>query len=94
MAFEDSRLNQTAIIIPPVPFCSRPVPLDFSFKDYLLSALSLIALHFAQNVGECVFISLLPSSKSPFMTRRGEFKFPRAAAAAARCRITTKPRAK
>lgn len=58
-----------------------------------LYCLSLIALHFPQNLGECVFISLLPSSKSPFMTRRGEFKFPRAAAAA-RCRITTKPKSK
>lgn len=59
-----------------------------------LYCLNLVTLHFSQKLEDCVFISPLSSSKSPFMSIRGEFKFPRAAAVVAlglQCRITTRP---
>lgn len=55
--------------------------------------LSLYCLRRASSHFLRSFISPLPSSKSPFLSVRGEFKFPRAAAAAVVtlwCRITTK----
>lgn len=54
MVFEDSRLNQTAVII---------------------SLYCIDSHHTALFLEECVFISLLPSSKSPFMSVRGEIRF-------------------
>lgn len=55
---------------------------------------NLITLHFSQRLEDSVLISLLSSSKSPFLSVRGEFKFPRAAVVVApglQCKITTRP---
>lgn len=68
MVFEDSRLNQTAVII----------------SLYCIDS-HHTALFLNQKLEECVFISLLPSSKSPFMSVRGEIRFPRAAAVVTGC---------
>lgn len=80
MVFEDSRLNQTAVII---------------------SLYCIDSHHTALFLEECVFISLLPSSKSPFMSVRGEIRFPRTAAVVTGCvmvqncqKTDKKPRAK
>ncbi len=45
--------------------------------DSLLSV-SLIKLHLPLRLEECAVISPLSSSQSPFLSVRGEFKFPRA----------------
>lgn len=81
MASEDSRLNQTVSII---SLCYLYTLMRFpSFhrqKDSLLSE----SHHTPLSSEAAVFISLLlPSSKSPFCVCKSEFKFPRAAAAAA-----------
>lgn len=65
-------------LLSPVSSSTHSAPLS---RHALLSAWSLATRHCSQKLEECVFISLLPSRKSPFMSIRGEFKFPRAAAA-------------
>lgn len=84
-----------SIYYPPVSLSTHSVLWFWTFKDKdsVLFGLSLITPLFSQKLEECVFISLLPSSESPFMSVRGEFKFPRAAAVVhfvLRCRIATK----
>lgn len=82
---EDSRLDY---------YLPAASDLDSSVKDKG-SLLSTLISFFSHKLEERIFMGLLPLSRSPFVTVRGEFKFPRAVAAAAAvvalwCRVTTK----
>lgn len=80
-----TRLNPTAVIVYLLLHTPQCFFLGLFLEYSLLSLLSVITLY--RNLEQCVFISLLTFKyvKISLLSVRGEFKFPRAAAAVALC---------